>query len=148
MGVLAADADDVVQEVFVVATKKLGSFDGRVALGTWLLGIALRLSRQHRRRNWRLRLSRLVGLETQLPAPVDPERALAAQEEIAEAHWILARMSERRRVVFVLYEVEGLEGPEIAALLGCSVNTVKSRLYSARTEFRRLSQKALREFEP
>jgi len=53
----------------------------------------------------------------------------------------LAKLSDGRRSVFVLYEVDELSGPEIASLLGISLGTVRSRLRHARAIFRREAQR-------
>lgn len=133
IGVDPADVDDALQDVFVVAHRKLSGFDGRSRLRTWLTGIALRVASQNRRRAAVRRLSRAV-----LPraAPVrTPEELTAEAQARPVLAQILAGIGERKRSVFVLYEMEGMEGEQIARLLGCSVNTVWSRLRHARAEF-------------
>lgn len=138
MGIGPADVEDVTQEVFVVVHRRLREFDGRVALSTWILGIALRLAQNHRRRQWRQSVGRLLGFGGESGSPDDPERALAVREAAGEADAILARMTGKQRAVFVLYEIEGLDGPAIATIVGAPVHTVWSRLRLGRAEFSRL----------
>jgi RNA polymerase sigma-70 factor (ECF subfamily) len=137
IGVEAADVDDALQDVFVVAHRKIGGFDGRSRVRTWLTGIALRVASQNRRRAMVRRLGRaLVGAPVPAAVPT-PEDLAEISRGRPVLHEILAGIGERKRAVFVLYEIEGLEGDEIAKLLDCSINTVWSRLRHARAEFRR-----------
>jgi RNA polymerase sigma-70 factor (ECF subfamily) len=142
MGVPAADVEDVLQEVFVSVHAGLGHYDGRVAFKTWLYGVAMNHVRRHRRTLWRFGATRLGGFLGWSSDAEDPEHACALGETAEELHRILACLSEKKREVFVLYEVEGLDGPSIARILGCSVNTVWSRARLAREEFERHVRRA------
>lgn len=137
IGVPLSDVPDVVQEVFVTVHRKLVTFDGRVLFSTWLLGIALRQAKSQRRRNWRRRVGRLVGFGGPPPAST-PEELLDREERSRELSWVLDRMREKQRIVFVLYEIEELEGPQIAAIVRAPLPTVWSRLRLARADFGRL----------
>jgi RNA polymerase sigma-70 factor (ECF subfamily) len=64
-----------------------------------------------------------------------PEDALGHKEELAVLQRLLAEMDDERREVFVLYEIEGLTGQEIAKHLGIPIGTVSSRLRRAREDF-------------
>jgi len=138
MGVGHADLEDVLQEVFLSLHASLPDYDGRVPFKAWLFGVAMNHVRCHRRRLWRRRAARLGGFLGWAEEVEDPERLYERFEAARELHWILDRMSDRQREVFVLYEVEGLDGPSIARILGCSVNTVWSRARLARGGFQRL----------
>jgi RNA polymerase sigma-70 factor (ECF subfamily) len=139
MGVPAGDLDDVLQEAFVSVHDSLSDYDGRVPIGTWMVGIAMNHVRGHRRRAWRRRVARLVGFSGWSDArAADPAADLERKEAARELQWVLDRMSDKQREVFVLYEIEALDGPTIASMLGCSVNTVWSRARLAREDFRRL----------
>ena len=130
LGVSEADLEDLLQEVFVVVHRRLHTYNATSRITTWLFGICLRMaSRYHRRA--RLRRSRLADLKP----PVDdssPESACTARQARALLDQALAGLSLQHRAVFVLYEVEGQGGPEIAALLGIPLGTVYSRLHLAR----------------
>lgn len=143
LGVPAADMQDLLQEVFVVVIRKVSEFDGRVAFTTWLFGIALHAARNHRRRRVRDGLAHLFDW---LPWGVDravdgPERALEQSRAIQDLDWILDRMTSKLREVFVLYEIEELDGPEISDIVGCPLPTVRSRLRLARADFQRLQRR-------
>ncbi len=135
-----ADVDDLLQQAFEVALTRpavvAAQGDGA---GAWLCGVAVKLA-QARRRNQRLK--RFFGLETasKLSAPQDlAGNDAGAGAEAAQARALvyaaLDTLSEKKRTVFVLFELEGLPGEAIAQLLECPVKTVWSRLAHARAEF-------------
>lgn len=136
-GVREADLDDAVQEVFVVVHLRLGEFDGRAKVSTWLFAIARRVAMAYRRREAR----REVSMEA-LPDPpsgpeFDPEQAAARQEARQRLEAILDEIDPDKRAVFVMFEVEGLECDAIAEMTGVPVGTVHSRLHHARKAFER-----------
>jgi RNA polymerase sigma-70 factor (ECF subfamily) len=144
MGTPQEELDDVCQEVFVVAFRKLRQFQsGR--LTTWLYRITANVaSDRHRRRRLRRALSDLWGHREVEPVSL-PDRTVESREAEALVSRVLERMSAKKREVFVLYEIEGLEGEAIAELVGAPVNTVWTRLHHARKDFERMAR---RELEP
>ena len=138
MGVAEADLDDVTQDLFIIVDRKLEGFDGGNLPG-WLYGIARRLAARHRRRSWVKRLFvRRVAAEPSGPLPPTPALLLEqkqGQQIVARA---LAGMSDKRRRVFVLFEIEGYTGEEIAALENAQLKTIWTRLHHARKDFVRL----------
>ena len=137
LGAPSADHEDLAQEVFVVVRRRLPDFDG-VNLGAWLFQIARRQVLRHQRLRWVKRVlvgsthDALVELAHPSPSPL-AELETRDKQRLVEA--LLATMSEKRRVVFVLFEIEGSSGEEIAELLGVPVNTVWTRLHHARRDF-------------
>lgn len=134
---LGVDEDatrDAVQDVFLVVHRRLGGFEGRSSLQTWLYGIALRVARDHRRRR-----ARKGGLEPLDREFVDPAASPAEHASRGEAWRILDRildeLGEDKREIFVLAEVGELSVPEIAELLELNLNTAYSRLRAARSAF-------------
>ena len=127
----SSDAEDVVQEVFVRASRNAADYDGRTeSARAWLFGIAARII-QERRRSLR-RLSRALvrfGAHSSSSHHAEPQRL-----DIDKA---LRRMSEAKRVVLVLAEVEGFTCDEVANILSIPVGTVWTRLHHARKELRR-----------
>jgi RNA polymerase sigma-70 factor, ECF subfamily len=131
LGVPEADVDDLCQETFLVVHRKLGSFEGRSALRSWIYGIAFRVVSDYRGR-----AHRRHELVTDKP----PERAaVGAQEADLERtrDWalldrLLAQLADDQRQVFVLYEVEELSMREISEIVKCPVQTAYSRLHAAR----------------
>jgi RNA polymerase sigma-70 factor (ECF subfamily) len=131
------DLEDLAQEVFLVVRRKLPQFDGRNLRG-WLYCIAARTMSDHRRRVWFRQLRsrrREVDLDTLPRTEAGPAEAYERKEAEQILYRILARMSEKRRSAFILFELEGMSGDEIAALLGVPVATVWTRLHHARKEF-------------
>lgn len=138
LGVPGCDVEDVVQDVFVTLHAELARYDGRAPFKTWLYGIAMNHVRGHRRRLWRHRATRLAGFFGWSHDAPSPETVCASGEAAQVLQRILSQMSDKQREVFVLYELEGLDGPSIARIVGCSVNTVWSRARLARADFERL----------
>jgi RNA polymerase sigma-70 factor (ECF subfamily) len=132
-----ADLEDLAQEVFVVVRRKLPKFDGGNLPG-WLYKIAKLTANDHARRAWFRRIfrgRRSIDLD-ELPAlSSDPESLLAERENQRLFYRLVGQMSARRRETFLLYEVEGYSGEEIARLQNVPVNTVWTRLHHARKEF-------------
>jgi len=127
------DVDDLAQETFLIARKRLSQFEGGNAAG-WLYRIAQHVTRAHRRRAW---LRKVLHRDpdwnaTEAGGPVE---ALEQREARRQMHAILSRMTERRRTAFFLFEIEGYTGEELAALEGVAVNTIYTRLHHARREF-------------
>jgi RNA polymerase sigma-70 factor, ECF subfamily len=134
MGVAEAAVDDVVQEVFLVAHRRLGDFEGRSSVRTWLFGILLRVVSDHRRT-----LRRKGGLAPLPEGLASEEESPAGKTEQREAvrllHRLLDSLDDDKRAVFVLAELEQMTAPEISEALGVNLNTVYSRLRAARREF-------------
>jgi len=133
-----SDVDDVVQEVFLVALRKRESFAGRAQASTWLYAIARRVVLAARRR---ARLRRFFGLDTvpERAAGPTPQQVFEHRESSQRLYALLERISDKKRTVFILYEVEGLPGEEIARIVGCPLKTVWTRLHHARRELHKLA---------
>jgi RNA polymerase sigma-70 factor (ECF subfamily) len=128
----AADVDDLLQEVFIIALRRSQTLARASSPRAWLYGVAVRIASTHRRRDrWR----RFLGLEAaeHLAGETDPsvERADARRQVLS----LINRMSEKRRIVFILFELQELSGEEIAEALGCPLKTVWTRLHHARRDF-------------
>jgi RNA polymerase sigma-70 factor, ECF subfamily len=141
MGGRDEDLDDLAQEVFIIVRRKLDGFDGQ-NLNGWLYRITQRTVRDYRRAAWfrnlllRKKVSDHEGVLLKL---VEPGRNPAEEQELRDAQrslrLVLSRMREKHRAAFVLFEVEGYTGEEIAELQGAPVATIFTRLYHARREF-------------
>lgn len=129
------DAEDVVHQLFVKLPEIAPSYDGRASCRGWLCGIAVRLAMRHRRGAGRFRrmlgsfAHTLVGSTTR-----DPERAAMGSQEMSALERALGALSEKKRVVFVLVEVEGLSAEDAARALGIPAATARTRLFHARKE--------------
>ena len=130
--------DDLLQETFLVAHRKRASFDGRSAVRTWLYGIAAHLAMRHRRGAGRWR--RALGVYAEQPPRVsaNPEDELERARAAQLLRATLERLPFKQREVVVLYELEEMEGADIAELLGIPINTVWTRLHHGRKRLQEL----------
>jgi RNA polymerase sigma-70 factor (ECF subfamily) len=131
-------AEDVVQEVFLLAYHRRSELEDRQGIRTWLYRAAVNHVR-HRRRSF----SRYQGLMGRFEQHANDAERDAGPDEVAArsqrgrlVHDCVACLSDKLREVFVLYELEEIEGNEIAEILDLPVNTVWSRLRLARAAFR------------
>ena len=132
--------DDVVQEIFVVAYRRLRGFEGRSSMKTWLFGIVLNVVRAHRRtlrakHPHMLSGERVVDLESLADGSSSPQEVAMRAEATRLVDGFLDELDDDKRAVFVLAELEQMGAPEIAGALGVPLNTVYSRLRLARLEF-------------
>jgi RNA polymerase sigma-70 factor (ECF subfamily) len=135
MGVGPEDIDDVCQDVFLQVARYLPQFEHRAELKTWVYKICASQASRLRRR---LTLGRAIAGMLWMVTPAasaGAHRALAALDAQKEMELALARMSEKQRLVFVLYELHGLSGEEISRVIGSPPATVRGRLREARLAF-------------
>jgi RNA polymerase sigma-70 factor (ECF subfamily) len=137
LGGRGTDADDVTQEVFLVVQRKLADFDGTNLAG-WLYLITRRAVRDHRRRSWFRRIvtgcDELVTDQIHDPSQ-DTAELLERKQDQLRFYRIVDRMNKKWREAFLLFEVVGHSGEEIAALQGIPTATVRTHLLRARKEF-------------
>ncbi len=133
LGVPEAELDDIVQEVFVVAHRRLPEFEGRSAITTWLFGIAYRTVRDHRR-SAAARARREAEATGGRP-PTEPDRKLSRTETAELLDRLLDALDEEQRSVLVMADIVQMTAPEIAELTDTKLNTVYSRLRLARQAF-------------
>ncbi len=123
-----ADAEDTVQETFLKVHKAVPSFEGQSSFATWIYRILINccydsLRKQNRRAE--------SALHPERPSRSDPALKLALQNA-------LSALNERQRLVFLMFEVEGLKHSEIAAVLQVPEGTSRSWLFEAKRELKRL----------
>jgi RNA polymerase sigma-70 factor, ECF subfamily len=141
---LESEVEDIVQEVWLKAFQRLGSFRGDAPFEHWLMRLAVRTCYDFLRRHQRNRedaFSELTGPETDWldrfvthPAAVD-EQAAAARQLVERA---LEQLSPPARLVITLLEIEDRSVKEISKLTGWSVPLVKVRAFRARAEMRKV----------
>jgi len=131
----SAELEDLVQEVFVQVHKSLPSFRSEARLSTWIFRIAVNVVLMQRRAS---RTRPLMLVSRGEPAQVDesglPDEQLARRRRIEALYRIVDRMTEKKRTVYLLHELEGLAPQEIAKVLGVPVLTIRTRLFYARRE--------------
>lgn len=139
LGVRHADLEDVCHDVFLVAHRRFGDFDGRVGVNAWLFGICLRLAANYRRRARYRHEHSSAALDDdaslRAPASAEPDQQLVRRQAEQRVQAVLAGMDLARRAVFLMYEIEGMSCQQIAEQLGVPVGTVYSRLHAARRFF-------------
>lgn len=140
LGVPTSSLDDATQDVFVVVHRKLSTFEARSSVRSWLFGIVVHVSRtlrrtaRRKRDDARVESDVLEGLEAH-DEHADPALSAERREAIRVLYELLEGLDDERREVFVMAELEGLTGVEIAeALGGINVNTVHTRLRGARAD--------------
>jgi len=126
------DAEDVQQETFLRAYRKLHSFRGEAAFSTWLYSIASRLCLSRRRAR---RPEEPVNMDV-ADLCEDPQARLAARELAGRVQRALAALAPSDRLLIVLKHIEELSHEEIAQVLGCSPESSRSRLLRAKRLFR------------
>lgn len=129
------DAEDAVQETFVKAYRAISAFQGQSALGTWLCRILINVCHDMNRRRGREAQPEEAAL-AERPAPA---RELALKVALETA---LSRIPPRHRMVFLMFEAEGMRHAEIAAVLEIPEGTSKAWLFEARKELKRMLSEA------
>ena len=134
------DAEDVAQDAFLKAFRKLPEFDERARFYTWLYRIASNAALDWRKRERYRRHGDLpTGPEGEdaVPSPEPGPRTTAQRRELAAAIDVaVAGLPDHYHRIVVLREVDGLSYEEIAEVLGISKGTVESRLFRARERLR------------
>lgn len=131
-GVHEADIEDSTQEVFLTAHRRMEQWDPeRASARTWLYAIAIRFAANYRRLA-RVRYEQPADETEPPPHEADADAHLDRRRLLAKLDATLAAMSEDKRSVFVLFELEGLQMIEVAKVVGCPVQTAYARLYAAR----------------
>jgi RNA polymerase sigma-70 factor (ECF subfamily) len=138
MGIPSSELDDACQEVFVQIIRYLSRFEARSDFRTWLYQLCLsQASRVRRRQRVHEALDWLLGRDPSTrKSGFEPEwsESMVAQR----VNQALDQMKPIHKTVLVLFEFEGVEGEEIARILGCPPTTVRRRLHYARQEFETL----------
>jgi RNA polymerase sigma-70 factor (ECF subfamily) len=147
LGARSPDVPDLVHEIFIVVYRRLAQFDERNVAG-WLYQITRRKMRDYRRLSWikHLFTERTAStFECSAASGVDQLKQLENHERTALMERILDTLPANQRAAFVLFELEGLSGAEIAQLQQVPINTVWGRIYKARCK---LQQRLLTPHEP
>jgi len=135
LGVHERDLDDACQEVFLQMFRYLSRFRGEADPKTWLYRLCITQARRarlkHRVSHALSNVLALLPREALVSTPSFSEPAAKRRIEAA-----LARLSEKERAAFVLYEMEGVAGKQVASIVGCKEATLWRRLHYARQVFR------------
>ncbi len=137
LGVPESDVADAVQDVFLVVHRRLGGFEGRSKVTTWLYSICFRVARDRRRLAHVRRRADDEQLDERLDERADVAAAAERKQGLALLDAILDELPIEQRAVFTLFELDAMSGDAIAEALAIPVGTVWSRLRIAREQFRR-----------
>ncbi len=131
----SADQEDVIQEVFLQVHRSLKDFRGQARFSTWLYRVTVNVVLMYRRA---ARSRPILVEEPAGDAPLDvdpmPDEQVARNARIQALARLLDRLSEKKRTVFILHELEGVTPAEIAKIVGSPVLTVRTRLFYARRD--------------
>jgi RNA polymerase sigma-70 factor (ECF subfamily) len=133
------DIDDVLQLVLIELHRSLPRFEARSKLTTWLYRLTVNVALQHLRRKKRARWLSFFGhgedaAAVEPPAGPSETGRMEGRELLRFVDRAVAALSEKKRVVWQLYELEGFDPAEIGEVLGIPANTARSRLLSARQD--------------
>lgn len=132
----AADGEDLLQEIFLQAYRKMGTFKGQSSLGTWLYRLALNHCLDYVRSR-RAKMNKLT--ETlDVDGAVQPHARRQTPIAKIDLERALERLPDGCREAFVLHDVEGFDHKEIGELLGIAEGTSKSQVFKARLKLRAL----------
>lgn len=131
-----SDLEDLIQETYLKLLKAVPNFRGESQFRTFLYRVCANVALMHQRW-WRRRREDLVDdlPEQHAGAHDDPESCAQAAESARLVQKALQKLSAKKRIVFVYHELNGMGPEEIAQIVDCSYNTVRSRLFHARLEF-------------
>ncbi|HEX6975654.1 MAG TPA: RNA polymerase sigma factor [Vicinamibacterales bacterium] len=133
------DAEDLLQEIFLSAHRKLDSFRGESALGTWLYRLATNQCLDYLRSRAARTNQVTEGFDDE-PGGYEPGTRGLAEQAVTkmDLERALAQLPEGCRAAFVLHDVQGLEHREVAEALGIAEGTSKSQVHKARLRLRTL----------
>ncbi|MGH1340201.1 MAG: RNA polymerase sigma factor [Nannocystales bacterium] len=130
LGVPARFADDVVQDVFLVALRRLSDLRPDASARGWLYGILRNVSRRAKAKD-----ARRPPLHLAKDSEAPPDEALDWRRAAGVVESFMAELDDEKREVFVLCELEGMTAPEASAATSVNLNTVYSRLRTVRALF-------------
>ena len=126
------EADDLLQDIFLLAYRKLGSFRGESSLATWLHRMAVNVIIERFRTLGTQRDRFLADGDEALNRMSSPTSAVRGWDVGMDLESAVDRLPPGARSVFVLHDVEGYKHEEIAELHGIAVGTCKAQLHRAR----------------
>lgn len=129
------DLEDVIQEVFIQVFRSLGTFRGDSRFSTWLHRVTVNVTLMHiRALRSRPQLGNELLHEPAAPDDDSPADGAARAERLRALYKILDTLSEKKRAVFILHDIEGIAAAQVAKMVESNVLTVRTRLFYARKE--------------
>jgi len=133
----AMDAEDLLQEIFILAYSKLRGFRGESSLRTWLYRLAVNRCLDHLRSRAARQSEQSVRLEENQSATTAPNDRETVRLRL-DLERAIGSLPSSYRAAFILYDVEGFEHREVGEILGVAEGTSKSLVHKARRELRQL----------
>jgi RNA polymerase sigma-70 factor (ECF subfamily) len=130
LGVRGADVEDLGQEVFLVAHKRLSDFDRTRPVRPWLAGICKKVAGAHRRRAHVRREAPSESVADE-PGWANQEQLMEDRDALRRLEQLLQQLPEEQRMVFLLHQVEQLPMSEVVLILECPLQTGYSRYKAA-----------------
>lgn len=147
LGVAPADVEDVAQEVYLAIHAQIGSAEARTSFKTWLCGVCRHKAADYRRKRAR-REQLAITRPSEPPLEVEcPQGRLLQQEAKEVLRRALSRLPDEQLEVFVLHAVEDLPMKDVAALVGCPIDTAYTRYRVALQRVKALCMRARRNSE-
>ena len=137
------DALDASQEIFVKVYKNISSFRGESTVSTWIFKITKNVCYDILRK----RKATLISLDEEdddekkievADESASPEVIYERQEKINIVRDAISKLDENQKIVITLFDINGLSYDEISEIIKCPIGTVKSRLYRAREQLRKI----------
>jgi RNA polymerase sigma-70 factor, ECF subfamily len=139
LGIRDPEREDACQDVFLAVYRSLPSFRGESQLSTWIYRITARTTgKLIQKRRLRAALASMMLSEPPTPS-TDPSEETARNLMLDR---LLERLHPKKRLVLVLFELEGVPVEEIARIADCPTNTVWSRLHHARLDLTKMAERA------
>lgn len=129
------DAEDIVQEVFLIVNRRFDGFRGESSFATWLFGITRKVVANHARRLLVRSSDRNPWASLNTSTGSGPDAELERRQAAQVFYAALGRLAEKYRTVLVLFEVEGMSVQEISNLCRINLSTAKVQLARARKKF-------------
>jgi RNA polymerase sigma-70 factor (ECF subfamily) len=149
LGVREADLPDACQDAFLVVYRRFPSFEARGKVTTWMFQICFNLARDRRRRaHGRNETQDELAIDAAPGAGRDPHAEVEHKDKLALLQVVLDGMEVGQRAAFILFELEGMTGPEAAAAMDVPLSTAYSRQRLARAAFRSAMARARAAREP
>jgi RNA polymerase sigma-70 factor, ECF subfamily len=136
-----SEREDLVQQAFLEVFRGLGRFRGEASFATYLGRVLVNLACDHLRRRGRRPPLSDQALEDLTAPGASPERDAENRERLRLIWSLLDRIAPKKRIAFVLSEVEGLSLPEVAAVMDISADTARKRVDHAQRELRAMLQR-------
>jgi RNA polymerase sigma-70 factor (ECF subfamily) len=135
-GTDARDLDDLVQATFLEVHRSASNFRGGSAVKSWILGVALNITRHHVRSEVRRKAMLSSYAESPKSDSARPDESAERRQLMMRLYQALDKLPKEQREIFVLCDLEEVRGVEAAKILQVPEGTIWRRLHEARKALR------------